>query len=389
MGGETSPVGKTTDTVAKSAGPSGPVGGSASGWDAARGSSYAAGKAGLKPAPPAASNVENTPGLSHLSTPASATDVAVSRPDEDIAKNTPDPTTRLPFTTTGWDAPTILDKLGQYDRVGKTDSDATRCVQAVGLASHILSGPEAVNQWMASLGASGMLAAARITPRVKAALGVIDRVHGAIERRTATYGDLSWAQEATHDLSYADKDGTPVKEVGAQVVPVFDMNTLKPSNVWCSTTDQLLAQAGKLEEKQQLLVTTMTVSFNTMYDKLNPDEVQDTMNVEVVSPDGKSKMRRISRMDTTKKPAPEKVDNVRDSVSGHQMLIYKSGGKLWVYEPEITASGKHLSEVAKDGSSLASLVKDQPKFGMFGYVQVMGTITPSSLYEPSPWGAAS
>ena len=54
---------------------------------------------------------------------------------EVLNKNTVAPGTALPWTDNGWDTTVILTRLGQFDRIAGTDSDAKRCVQAVALAS--------------------------------------------------------------------------------------------------------------------------------------------------------------------------------------------------------------------------------------------------------------
>jgi len=49
-----------------------------------------------------------------------------------------------------------------------------------------------------------------------------------------------------------------------------------------------------------------------------------------------------------------------------------------MYDPETTVSGQHLSEVAKDGAALAGTLKEQPRYGMFGYIEILGKITPAA-----------
>ena len=94
-------------------------------------------------------------GLSALTTPPAPGEVISERSDEDA----PDPAQRLPFTDGGWESGEILTRLGQFDALPGTDSDANRCVQAVAMASHIVEGPDAVKQYLVEHG----VAANRIT----------------------------------------------------------------------------------------------------------------------------------------------------------------------------------------------------------------------------------
>jgi len=329
--------------------------------------------------------MDDVPGLDKMQTPPDPNAPQVGYTKETIDRNSNDPNTALPWTKEGWNGQEILSKLGQYDRIAKTVSDSNRCVQAVALGSHILSGPDAVRAYLASVILDAMLRAtgkAGFTERQKACKAVLDRVKDAISKKTATYGDLSWAQEAIHDLFFPDGAGTPEDQVNDQILPAFDLNSMTKLDIWCATSAEVLAQAQKLANKQQLVVTTQTVSFNTTIDN-GDDPSAQTMTVRVVDDKGKVlRTATIRRIDTTTKPRPGQIDKLRDSATGHQLMIYKEADKLYCYDPEVTTSGVHLASIQQAGD-LAELVKDQPTFGMFGYVHILGKVTPSSIFDPS------
>src|SRR5205823_1080614 len=114
--------------------------------------------------------------------------MSTERDPTDVQRNTVAEDTRLPFAAEGggWNAQEILTHLGQFDRIGQTDSDASRCVQAVGLASHVLGGPTAVIGWLGSMGVEGMLGGQQPQPRVLAASRVLHTVADRIRAKTAT-----------------------------------------------------------------------------------------------------------------------------------------------------------------------------------------------------------
>lgn len=330
-------------------------------------------------------NMDDVPGLDKMQTPPGPNTPQIGYTKETVDRNSNDPNTALPWTQDGWKGQEILSKLGQYDRIAKTDSDSTRCVQAVALGSHILSGPEAVKAYLASVILDALLrpaGKAGFTERQKACKAVLDRVKDAISKKTATYGDLAWAQEAIHDLFFPDGSGTPEDQVNDQILPTFDLNSMTKLDIWCSTAAEVLAQAQKLANKQQLVVTTQTVSFNTTFDN-GDDPDAKTMTVQVIDDKGKVlRTARIRRIDTTTKPRPGQIDNLRDSTTGHQVMIYKEADQLYCYDPEITPTGSHLSSIQQAGD-LSSLVRDQPTFDMFGYVHILGKVTPSSIFDPA------
>ncbi len=214
---------------------------------------------------------QNIPGLTHLRDTTGGSDVTLSRGQQAITRNAPVPTQRLPYDQTGrnWDAQAILRALGQYDRLGGTDSDAVRCVQAVAMASYIPRGPTAVAQYLASVLLDAM-ATQRMNDRRRTAMRVIRYVQDRITGGQATFGDLSWAQEAIHDLYYVDAEGTPEEEIGDQVVPTMAnlLQTQTPVNTWCTLPAQVMEQARRLQPGEQLLTTTWRVLFNEAFEAL-------------------------------------------------------------------------------------------------------------------------
>jgi hypothetical protein len=300
---------------------------------------------------------------------------------QSITQNAPTPTDVLPFRGGGWDGDTILTKLGQYDTVAGTDSDALRCVQAVAMASRITRGPAVVVQFLRSMILEGMMSRP-MGQRERTAIDVLEYVIGRIEDQRATYGDLSWAQEALHDLFYNDVDGTPTGDIYSQMAPALDMGTtLQRLDIWCNNPAEVIAQVNTLQPGEQLLVNTWQVVFNVAFDDLSEQGIEvaegDSIVVEV-----NGRRVRIRRIRTDRRPPHSAIDPiVRDRQLGHQLLVFKDGasGALRLYEPEITASGQHLETLAQDGSNFTRYFADQPAFGIYQYIQILGKLTPSSF----------
>ncbi len=300
---------------------------------------------------------------------------------QSITQNAPTPTDLLPFRGGGWDGDTILTRLGQYDTVAGTDSDAIRCVQAVAMASRIIRGPAAVTQFLRSMILEGMISRPQ-GQRERTAIDVLKYIIGRIEDQRATYGDLSWAQEALHDLFYNDVSGTPTGDIRGQVVAALDLETsLQPMDVWCNNPAEVIAQVNSLQTGEQLLVNTWEVVFNVAFDDLSDQGIEvaagDSIVVEV-----NGRRVRIRRIRTDQRPSHTVIDPiVRDRQLGHQLLVFKDGssGDLRLYEPEIIISGRHLETLAQDGSNFTRYFQDQPTYGIYHYIQILGKLTPSTL----------
>ncbi|CAN5528139.1 hypothetical protein BH10BAC3_BH10BAC3_42850 [soil metagenome] len=290
--------------------------------------------------------------------------------------------TLLPWTSANaWNSEEIAGTLGQYDRIPGTDSDALRCVQTVGLMSHVIMGPAAVSQYLSSMSLQGMLA--NQSARGNTALAVIDFVQGQVGSGKATYGHLYWVIEAIHDLFYKDDTGTPEGEIRGQVIPGFDMSAgMTNMDTWCKNPSELMAEANKLNKGEQLMLNTWSVSFNSTFDVALGEKGATTnrLTYNVVNDKGKFvRSSTINRIDTKTKPDPTKKNKDRDSISGHQMLIYKDAatGEVKMYEPELAAGGAHLFNLTKDSSVLQGMLfHDQPAFELYNYVQLLGKITP-------------
>jgi hypothetical protein len=307
----------------------------------------------------------------------------------DVERNAPDPAARLPFTGDGWDSADILRQLGQYDRMPGTDSDALRCVQAVGMAARVPDGPTAVMAYLNALIAQGLLTG-QTTNRKRTAIQVLKHVIGRIETRRATFGDMAWAQEAMHDLFYDDVSGTPLSDIPTQVAPGLDLTkNLQRMDVWCDTPQQVMEQAAHLQPGEQLLIEEWTVSLNTTFDQLSDQniEVAEGHSI-VVNINGRQVL--IRRIPMGQRPPHTALDFSRDSRSGHQLLIMRdsaASGVLRLYEPEITPTGRHFEGLAADGSNLAGYFGDQPRFGIYHYIEIIGKLQPG-LTAPSATGLA-
>jgi hypothetical protein len=295
----------------------------------------------------------------------------------DIARNTPDPAARLPFTANGWNGTEILQQLGQYDRMPGTDSDAIRCVQAVGMAARVPDGPLSVTSYLRSVILQG-LTAGRMTDRKRTAVDVLHAVIDRIQTQRATFGDLSWAQEAMHDLFYDDVSGTPLPDVPGRIAPDLDFSkSMTRMDVWCDNPQQVMAEAARLQRGEQLVVEEWSVSLDTAFDQLADQQVEVADGASItVNINGRPV--RIRRIPLDQRPPHTALDFNRDSRSGHQLLIIKDAASdaVRLYEPETTATGQHFQGLAPDGSNLAGYFQDQPRFGIYHYIEIIGRLTP-------------
>ena len=296
-----------------------------------------------------------------------------------IQRNVPDPARRLPFTGSGWDAQVIMTALGQYDSLPGTDSDAFRCVQAVAMAARIPQGPAAVVSYLNALILEGLISRPQ-GQRQRTAMNVMRHVSARIENRRATFGDLLWAQEAMHDLFYNDVSGTPRTDIAQQIGSVFDMNMqLQSMSLWCNNPTEVMNQAATLQPGEQLLVNTWQVLLNTAFDYLEEKRITvATGDSIVVRVNGRRV--RIRRIPTDRRPPHTAIDSVRDHQSGHQLLVLRDGAtrQLRLYEPELTDSGQHLETLQADGSNFQRYFTDQPRFGIYNYIEILGKLTPRS-----------
>lgn len=174
-----------------------------------------------------------------------------------VAK-TPDPTERLPYDRTGgWAGVQINLHLGQHDKLVGTDSDAERCSFAVALAAQIFAGPTTCARWLVEYVASHATMkgkvdkdqAGAVSLRRKTAARTLAAIADAIGAGTATYGDLSWAQEALHALSTADDHAG--SEGGASVV-VPGLEAYHPMNSVTDDPARVMALATALPEGGRL-----------------------------------------------------------------------------------------------------------------------------------------
>ncbi|MBK7336622.1 MAG: hypothetical protein IPJ00_10780 [Saprospirales bacterium] len=315
--------------------------------------------------------------------------MSVSPDEERVRQSSVEATTPLPFSGGGWDGEAIARQLGQYDRIPGTDSDAMRCVQTVALVSHILNGIPATNSYLSSIKLQGLLAG-EMTDRKRTSLNVIDYTRSQIESQHATFGDLYWVIEAIHAMFYRDDRGTPLGEIHDQVTPIIDFSSnMTRMNVWCGSATEIMTQAAGLANGEQFLLNTWRVSFNTIFDSLEGYEDANRVTYNREDEDtGRvtSHTVRRYRFRAGVKPPHGDIDRNRDTMSGHQMLIYKdaTSGEIKMYEPELSEGGRHLYNLSQDSSVLDGLFTDQPDFEIFEYVQILGKMTPMSFGMAQP-----
>jgi hypothetical protein len=310
---------------------------------------------------------------------ANSGEMSIERDAATIGRNSPQADRALPFTgTDGWDAQAILTVLGQYDTSAQTDSDALRCVQAVALASRIVRGPAAVTSFLSSATLDGMLSTS-LGARQRTAIAVLRYVKDRIEARRASFGDLSWAQEALHDLYYDDVSGTPLSDILRRVSPLLDLTfTTEARSTWLATPDAVVEAASPLQEGEQLLLNTWEVAFNEAFLELEDQHVQTPVGgSQVVNMGGHDV--RIRRIDASHKPPHTAIDTHRDRMHGHQLLIIKDAavGGLRLYDPEVSDSGRHLHLLT--AGLLAPYFRDLPDIQIYSYMEILGKLTPSRI----------
>ena len=309
--------------------------------------------------------------------------MTVSRGAAAVLRNAPDPDERLPFVSGGgWNARRILTALGQYDRIAGTDSDALRCVQAVAMASYIPNGPGAVSSYLELISRQARRTR-RMNRRRRTALQVIEFVRRKLAGRTATFGDMSWAQEAVHDLFFDDVSGTGARQILGQITPRGDASrTSRPLSVWTSSPAELMRQARTLAPGEQLIVNTWKVLFNETFELLRAQgrTVRSPMRVVV---NGRSVT--IREIPARTRPAPADIDPNRDLKKGHQLLIQRDNSRrLWLYEPEVTRTGQHLFELTASSTVLNGYFRQLPRIQTYEYVQILGRLTPAATPAAVP-----
>jgi hypothetical protein len=256
------------------------------------------------------------------------------------------------------------------------------------MAARVPDGPDAVKSYFGSMILQGMLTG-QMSNRKKTAIDVLKHVSARIDSKRATFGDLSWAQEALHDLFYDDVSGTPLGDIPQQLSPALDLGkNMQSMDVWCDTPQQVMTQAKQLKPGEQLLIEEWTVSLNTTFDQLDQQNV-NVQEGQTVTVDINGRPRRIRRIPPGQRPPHTALDFNRDTRSGHQLLIIRdsASNETRLYEPEITQSGHHFDGLAADGSNLADYFKDQPNFGIYCYIEIIGKLTPG-LTSPTATSAA-
>jgi hypothetical protein len=256
------------------------------------------------------------------------------------------------------------------------------------MAGRIPDGPESVVRFISGMILQGMLTG-NIDQRRRVALRVLQYVQSRIEDRRATYGDLSWAQEALHDLFYSDVEGTPAEDIHGQIVPIIDLDrTMHRMDEWCNSPADVMSHAATLQDGEQLLVNTWKVFFNNTFIDLEDQGINvpvgRSRTVEIVREGRRPRRVRIRRIDASRRPAHTQINENRDTKSGHQLLIYRDAtdSRLKLYEPEITRSGQHLVTLGASGAALSGYFQDLPDIETYEYIQILGKITPTNFLSP-------
>ncbi|MCJ7549728.1 MAG: hypothetical protein MUQ30_08620 [Anaerolineae bacterium] len=227
------------------------------------------------------------------------------------------------------------------------------------MAGYIPQGPSAVVTYLNAIAVDGIVGRT-IGDRQRVALRVITYARDRIRDQEATFGDLSWAQEAIHDLFYTDVEGTPEEEVALQITPGM-ANLLRRTeslDVWCSTAQQLATLAATLAPGGELMASTWTVAFNSAFEDLEEQGIATRSPMEV-NIDGQTV--RITRINAATKPRPQDINPDRDHRSGHQIMVMRDNvqdGPLRLYEPEAARSGQHLG--ALDPGAMGDYFQDLP-----------------------------
>ncbi|MBL8625073.1 MAG: hypothetical protein JNK64_27435 [Myxococcales bacterium] len=255
---------------------------------------------------------------------------------------TPDPKEKLPYDKAGgWNGVTICAKLGQNDKLVGTDSDRDRCTFATALAAHVLMGPTACARFLVGYANEHGPRPAKdgtptMTARQRAAAEMMLTVASAVGAGTATYGDLSWAQEAMH--AYLTKDEHGGGRGGTDMI-VSSMETYEPLNLRIESVDALLGFGEELAEGQWLMV-----SLHLKYAR-----------------NGKSKTgaAKGSTASTTEPPPDYE----------HQLMLVRQDGKLLIYDSD-QPSGQNLWTVEGRLARYLNGPQDEK------YFMIQGQVTP-------------
>lgn len=238
-------------------------------------------------------------------------------------RRAPAPGERLPYDGRGgWNAVEINAALGQFDQIAGTDSDGERCAFATALAGQIFQGPAAVARWVdAFKQVGGTAQAVGFTAREKAARGVMDAVCEAIVLGTATYGDLSWLQEALHSYTVRSDTGGTGSSLDATAYPT---ETFESRDLACAEPATLLTAARELPKGSRYL-----------------------LEWEATAAAGGGRIR-------------------------HQMMVANDQGTVYLYDSDIQADGAHLRPLTK--RALAPYF--DPSRWQASVIKVAGMVTP-------------
>jgi hypothetical protein len=244
----------------------------------------------------------------------------------------------------------------------------------VGIASHVRRGPGATIAYLQAMLADPVHGATTPSPRQVSGRAVLARVCERLRDRSATYQDLSWAQEALHDLTNSDTRGTNANATVSEIAPSTTTDT-QVMHQWCNTPREVLEAAAALREGEQLMATEVLISWNSAIIAHNISDGTHDTSTEVSDESGTTRTVQEARLSRGERPDPSRADTMRDAMSGHQMLIVRQQGELRLYDPETHGASAHY--VALTPAVLARWFHPVGLTeGQFGYMRIDGKITP-------------
>ena len=212
----------------------------------------------------------------------------------------PSPNDKLPYHgAAAWNAIEINRRLGQHDRISGTDNDGDRCSFAGALAIKIFDGPAATAAWLEAVVTKHDMLDGR--PAKEQAETVLCGVATAIRDGVASYGDLSWAQEALYEV------------------------TLRAG------------QVGTAGIKPKDFVGRPTLDY-ALSDDLPATEIATSIYSEA---DFLAKAKQLA-------PGERYTCGWISSQFSHQVVVANHKGRLYLYDSETQADGQHLRELTME-----------------------------------------
>jgi hypothetical protein len=179
----------------------------------------------------------------------------------------PSPSEKLPYTPDGgWNAIEINKRLGQHDKIKGTDNDGDRCSYATALAAKIFDGPAAVAAFLETVLKRHDTEEGRAAK--EPAEDVLRTLIPVIRGTSATYADLSWAQEALYEVTLTKGQtgttGTKEKDSWGREITAYSLADDLPSEVIKETAwspQDLMTRAKALKPGERLMCGWITPDF--------------------------------------------------------------------------------------------------------------------------------